>query len=299
MARKEAPVLPDLSLCRFASGSEPPRLGLIDGGQLYDLSSLDRPEYSGMEAWLVAASGRVEGAIDALADVPGQCPPLCSAAELEDPEAEPTMLSPLDSQEVWACGVTYEMSRAARMRESGAPTIYGLVYDAQRPEIFPKSASHRVAAPGQPVAVRPDSRWNVPEPELTMVLTPAMEIAGYTVGNDMSSRDIEGENPLYLAQAKVYQWSCAVGPVVRLARGFDPQDVGIRSVIFRDGKPEADQFDPFSAYDSSDPEDLWDWMEQYEEETGGQVLAIPHNGNLSNGLMFDDVTLTDRRALDA
>ena len=229
-------MLPDLSLCRFQMQAGAPRLGFVSEGQLYDLTATGKPQYASMEAWLKSASGRAEAAIAAVLAAPSGTKAVCSAAMLEDAGSAPTLLSPLDAQEVWACGVTYEMSRAARMRESGSPTIYGLVYEADRPEIFFKSTPHRVAAPGKPVAVRADSKWNVPEPELTLVVTPGMDVVGYTVGNDMSSRDIEGENPLYLAQAKVYQWSCAVGPVVRLATDFDPKDLAIKCVIRRDGE---------------------------------------------------------------
>ena len=115
--------------------------------------------------------------------------------------------APLQSQEVWAAGVTYFRSMTARKEESkdsGGGTFYDRVYHADRPEIFFKSTPHRVAAPGTPVRIRADSKWNVPEPELTLAINSAGKIFGYTIGNDMSSRDIEGENPLYLPQAKVY-----------------------------------------------------------------------------------------------
>lgn len=126
-----------------------------------------------------------------------------------------TLRAPLGSQEVWAAGVTYLRSKSARMAESkdaGGGTFYDRVYDADRPELFFKSAPHRVVGPGGAVRIRADSRWNVPEPELTLALNAAGRIFGYTIGNDMSSRDIEGENPLYLPQAKVYDGSAAVGP---------------------------------------------------------------------------------------
>lgn len=131
--------------------------------------------------------------------------------------AAPAARAPLRSQEVWAAGVTYLRSRTARMEESkdaGGGTFYDKVYSAPRPELFFKSTAHRVAAPGQPVRIRADSRWNVPEPELTLALNSHGRIFGYTIGNDMSSRDIEGENPLYLPQAKVYDRSAALGPCV-------------------------------------------------------------------------------------
>src|SRR3954463_13908605 len=125
--------------------------------------------------------------------------------------------APLQSQEVWAAGVTYFRSRTARMEESkvaGGGSFYDRVYEADRPELFFKSTPHRVAAPGQPVRIRADSKWNVPEPELTLAINSAGKIFGYTIGNDMSSRDIEGENPLYLPQAKVYHLSAALGPCI-------------------------------------------------------------------------------------
>jgi len=127
----------------------------------------------------------------------------------------PALRAPIEEQEVWAAGVTYFRSRTARMAESaasGGMSFYDRVYNAERPELFFKSTPHRVAAPGEPVRIRQDSKWNVPEPELTLLVSPGGRILGYTVGNDMSSRDIEGENPLYLPQAKVYDRSCALGP---------------------------------------------------------------------------------------
>jgi 2-dehydro-3-deoxy-D-arabinonate dehydratase len=127
------------------------------------------------------------------------------------------IVAPLVSQEVWAAGVTYYRSRTARMAESqdaGGDSFYDRVYNAERPELFLKATPHRVAGPNSAVRIRKDSRWNVPEPELALVITKTGKIVGYTIGNDMSSRDIEGENPLYLPQAKVYDRSCALGPCV-------------------------------------------------------------------------------------
>jgi len=129
------------------------------------------------------------------------------------------LLAPVDGQtEVWAAGVTYSKSRSARMAESeNSASIYDRVYDADRPELFFKSAAWRVSGPGQPVSVRADSAVNVPEPELAALLNSAGEIVGYTICNDMSSRSIEGENPLYLPQAKIYLGGCAAGPWIRPA----------------------------------------------------------------------------------
>jgi 2-dehydro-3-deoxy-D-arabinonate dehydratase len=128
---------------------------------------------------------------------------------------EQDMLAPIGSQEVWAAGVTYLRSRDARMeesKESGGASFYDKVYEAERPELFFKSQPHRVAAHGEKVYIRRDSSWNVPEPELTLFINSQGQIQGYTIGNDMSSRSIEGENPLYLPQAKVYDRSAALGP---------------------------------------------------------------------------------------
>src|SRR4051794_13658486 len=126
-----------------------------------------------------------------------------------------TLLAPVDRQEVWAAGVTYTRSREARERESvGAARFYDLVYTAERPELFFKATAARVVGPGERIRVRRDSRWSVPEPELALVISPHLKIVGYTIGNDVSARDIEGENPLYLPQAKLYDQSCALGPVV-------------------------------------------------------------------------------------
>src|SRR5262249_23063940 len=131
-----------------------------------------------------------------------------------------TILAPIVSQEVWAAGVTYFRSRKARMEESkgkGGGDFYDRVYAAERPELFFKATGRRVVGPGQPVRIRSDAKWSVPEPELTLLANAEGTIIGCTIGNDMSSRDIEGENPLYLPQAKVYNGSCALGPCVLLA----------------------------------------------------------------------------------
>jgi 2-dehydro-3-deoxy-D-arabinonate dehydratase len=148
------------------------------------------------------------------------------------------ILAPIEQQEVWAAGVTYYRSRTARMAESevaGGGSFYDRVYSADRPELFFKSTPHRVAGPGEPVRIRHDSHWNVPEPELALLISPGGKITGYTIGNDMSSRDIEGENPLYLPQAKVYDRSCALGPAILVAREPLPASTGISLEITRSG----------------------------------------------------------------
>jgi 2-dehydro-3-deoxy-D-arabinonate dehydratase len=149
----------------------------------------------------------------------------------------PPLLAPLDDDtEVWAAGVTYEVSREARMAESTEATIYAKVYGATRPELFFKAVGWRVAGPGRPIGVREDSTWDVPEPELAVVCDAGGAIAAYTIANDVSSRSIEGENPLYLPQAKVFRGSCALGPWLRLADTVpDPYRLAIGVRIDRDG----------------------------------------------------------------
>ena len=151
--------------------------------------------------------------------------------------AESYWASPIQSQEVWAAGVTYLRSRDARMEESkdaGGGTFYDRVYDADRPEIFFKATPHRVVGSDAEVRIRADSKWNVPEPELTLAINRGGAIFGYTIGNDMSSRDIEGENPLYLPQAKVYRGCCALGPGL-VVREPLPQTTAIGIEILRSG----------------------------------------------------------------
>ena len=148
------------------------------------------------------------------------------------------LLPPIGSQEVWAAGVTYYRSRNARMEESksaGGGDFYDRVYHATRPELFFKATPHRVVGPDAKVAIRDDAAWSVPEPELTLFVSPRGKISGYTIGNDMSSRDIEGENPLYLPQAKVYDRSCALGPCLLIEEGPLPDTTGISVEIRRGG----------------------------------------------------------------
>lgn len=151
------------------------------------------------------------------------------------------LLAPIGSQEVWAAGVTYFRSRSARMEESrdaGGGSFYDRVYSAIRPELFFKATARRVVGPGASVRIRSDATWSVPEPELTLLMNTHGDIIGYTIGNDMSSRDIEGENPLYLPQAKVYDGSCALGPCVLLSREPLPKSTAIQIDIIRDGVSE-------------------------------------------------------------
>jgi 2-dehydro-3-deoxy-D-arabinonate dehydratase len=151
------------------------------------------------------------------------------------------LLAPIVQQEVWAAGVTYYRSRGARMEESkdaGGGNFYDRVYSAERPELFFKSTASRTVGHGGKVRIRADAHWSVPEPELTLVVSPAGRINGYTIGNDMSSRDIEGENPLYLPQAKVYNGSCALGPGILVSAHPLPRATEIVLEILRQGRVE-------------------------------------------------------------
>ncbi len=159
-------------------------------------------------------------------------------ARREEITLDPDTVQPLTyHQEVWAAGVTYKRSEEARERESHSSTIYTRVYGAQRPELFFKALGNEVVGSGRQVGIRYDATWSVPEPELVAVFNPRMEVAGFTIGNDMSSRDIEGENPLYLPQAKVYECSCAIGPRMWLTPGtLTWPEVSIQIRINRNGQ---------------------------------------------------------------
>jgi 2-dehydro-3-deoxy-D-arabinonate dehydratase len=191
-----------MKLCRFRSAHRPwPCIGLLtDGDTLVDLSSV------GVDCLTsLLDSSDLVARLQALAKAPARRLPL----------SDVTLLAPVEQQEVWAAGVTYLRSKAARMEESDfSATAYDRVYDAPRPEIFFKALGEKTVATGGDVGIRADAKWNVPEPELALVFNTRRELVGYTIGNDMSSRDIEGENLLYLPQAKTYRASCALGPFI-------------------------------------------------------------------------------------
>jgi 2-dehydro-3-deoxy-D-arabinonate dehydratase len=186
-----------------------------------------------------------------------------------------TLLPPVDQQEVWAAGVTYLRSKNAREEESapaGGASFYDRVYTAPRPELFLKATPRRVVGPGKPIRARRDSKWTVPEPELALVVSSDLRIVGYMVGNDVSARDIEGENPLYLPQAKVYNQSCALGPCVTLAAALPPRaDVHIRLTVTRG---EAVAFEGSTSLDrmARPFEDLVDWLGRENDFPDGVIL---------------------------
>ena len=215
-----------MQLCRFAAAGETPRLGLLSDDDIRDLSAV--ASLASLDRMLTMPLADLRAALTGLD--PEQLPAYR--------RADCTVLAPIESQEVWACGVTYERSRDARMDESTQRDVYDRVYDAARPEIFFKATPSRVVGPGAAVAIRGDSTWDVPEPELALVINSGLELVGYTIGNDLSSRAIEGENPLYLPQAKVYAACCALGPAIVPAwEVADPLDLTIGLQIARDGRP--------------------------------------------------------------
>ncbi len=201
--------------------------------------AIGRLEDDGIVRPLNLAGGQYQSLTDILeADDPQEVAEFLTDTKTDPvPADEIQFLAPIDQQEVWAAGVTYKRSRSARMEESeAAASCYDLVYVSPRPELFMKATPHRVVGPGESIRIREDSNWNVPEPELTLVLNSRMKIVGYTIGNDMSSREIEGDNPLYLPQAKVYNQCAGLGPVITLALGMPHrEEIGIELAIKRDG----------------------------------------------------------------
>ncbi len=216
-----------MPLCHFSTADNvSPRLGWTDTGGVYDLAAWEGAGLRSIDDLLTRTVAEIR---TVLASVPFDQLPVT-------PHTQVTLHKPIGGQEVWCCGVTYLRSRDARMEESSEQSVYDRVYNAARPEIFFKGMANRVVGPGEAVAIRGDSDWNVPEPELALVVNTHGEIVGYTVGNDMSSRSIEGENPLYLPQAKVYSAACALGPAIVLTDEIaDAHNLAIRMTIARDG----------------------------------------------------------------
>lgn len=222
-----------IALLRFFDPSRGIRVGVRLDDQVYDVTG----HIGTVAEWLARSAGRVDAAVRDLHTVAGTAVMSIPFDQLTNPPGTDRhyLLAPVDTQDVWAAGVTYERSRAARQEEAvDGGDVYARVYTAERPELFFKARGGWVVGHLGEVGIRYDATWNVPEPELTLVINPAMEVVGLTVGNDMSSRDIEGENPLYLPQAKVYTASCAIGPQIVLGRVETWPDTTIRISVMRD-----------------------------------------------------------------
>ncbi len=208
------------------------RIGVHLADTVYDISQ----QVPTISAWLQSSVGDPQTALDALASIAESAPSRYPAAMFDNTPSPdvPHWLAPVDIQDVWAAGVTYARSREARQEEADdGGDVYLRVYGAARPELFFKARGEWVVGQYGEVGIRSDATWNVPEPELALVMNPALEIVGMTAGNDMSSRDIEGENPLYLPQAKIYRAACALGHGIRLQTAADFPHVPIRLEIQR------------------------------------------------------------------
>jgi 2-dehydro-3-deoxy-D-arabinonate dehydratase len=253
-----------MQLCKVQLETGDVRVGVVIDGHV---RFLDLEDYVGMRS---------------LSDILHSDNPASVAHDLIDDSArnlplrDLTLLPPIDAQEIWAAGVTYKRSQEARERESaGAGRFYDLVYSAARPELFLKAPAHRVVGPGGRIRVRRDSKWTVPEPELALVLSARMKLVGYTIGNDMSARDIEGENPLYLPQAKIYDHACALGPVITLSESMPPLDrVSIRLAVERRGQKVFEGTTSLSAM-ARPLQDLIHWL--------GLEISFPHGAVLLTG----------------
>ncbi len=263
-----------LALVRYHLPGAGARIGVLRDETVYDVTEA----VGSVADWLRSTVGRVQAAIDALDGLATAATVRTEASRLDQAPSpdHAHWLPPVDSQDVWAAGVTYERSRAARQEEAqDGGDVYARVYTAKRPEIFFKAQGAWVVGTHDAVGIRRDATWNVPEPELALVVNPALEIVGYTIGNDMSSRDIEGENPLYLPQAKIYTRSCALGPRLVLQPFHEtwPQ-VAIRIRIDRDGK-EAFSGSTSTRLIRRSPAELVEYL--------GSALAFPNGAVLLTG----------------
>ncbi len=217
-----------MKLCRFQSANGI-SFGVLKDGWLHDLTGVDPVGFRNLNTAYTKAGSDSSAMLVHIEDGMKRAKKVRHDDKL--------MRIPLESPEIWAAGVTYLRSREARETETKSKGIYDRVYEAERPELFVKDTGLRCRGPGEDVCVRSDSKWSVPEPELTVVFDEETRVVGYTVGNDVSSRDIEGDNPLYLPQAKVYRGSSAIGPVIATPDEIpDPQKLEIRMKILREGK---------------------------------------------------------------
>lgn len=244
-----------------------------DSGQVTDLTALNSQIGSTLDLFKVASitDSDIDSVTRAILDANTGAATISASELLSSAESGKhgvTLLPPVDAPEVWAFGVTYMDSMRERQAESGSPDVYAKVYDAERPEAFFKSTLARLQSPFDEVGIRADSGWDVPEPELAFV-TYEGKIVGFTCGNDMSSRTIEGENPLYLPQAKVYDKSAALGPALVSKQSIgDPQKLGVTLVIERDGK-EAFKGTANTSEMKRDCEYLVDWLVRHNSIPDG------------------------------
>ncbi|TWT64733.1 fumarylacetoacetate hydrolase family protein [Allorhodopirellula solitaria] len=273
-----------MHIAKFSDASGGPRVAIVEGAQLVPLQLT--PELATL-ADILAADRPVAAAESLARDEPIAI------------DAQTAWLPPIDQQEVWAAGVTYRRSQTARMEESAAAaSCYDRVYQADRPELFFKATPSRVSGHGQPLRIRYDATWNVPEPEITLVLSPALRIVGLTIGNDMSSRDIEGENPLYLPQAKCYDQCAGLGPWIRLYDELPPVeaitvDLKIRrgdSVVFEQSTSAAEMARQF--------DDLVGWLGRDNTFANGAFLMtgtgiVPGNDFTLQPADIVEITIAD------
>ena len=207
-----------MRLARFRVPGQGARLGVCEREGVWALAAPDSSPIESFEA-LVELAGHARQSLREVLTRLRRLEPAYSYRDLDRPPTPqgPHLLRPVVPPEVWAAGVTYERSREARLAETTTTGIYDKVYDAERPELFLKATAARCVGPNAPIGIRSDSRWTVPEPELAVVLDAGGTVLGYTLGNDMSARDIEGENPLYLPQTKIYRACCSIGPTILLS----------------------------------------------------------------------------------
>ena len=263
-------------------------------GVLSDLTSV-RQDLELVEDLALAAALSGQG-IDALAQqiIAGETADEYDLAEIMSGESDAALDLPFEPPGVWAAGVTYKTSEMERRRESGTPDVYSMVYSAERPEVFFKATPERCVGPFDSVGIREDSNWNVPEPELAFVLY-AGEIIGYTIGNDMSSRQIEGENPLYLPQAKVFNRCCAIGPCFVAAESIgDPHSLDVSCTITRDGE-EAFSGSTNTSQMARTCQELAEWLQRHNDVPNmttvltGTSIVPPPDFTLREG---DSVSIT-------
>ena len=217
-----------MKLCRFESSGRT-TFGILEGNSLVDLASSEPEIFSNIDTLIHAAKERRMSIEEMIRKYVKEARTISFEEE--------RLRLPLVPDEVWGAGVTYLRSREAREVETKLKGLYDEIYSAERPEIFLKGSGKRCVGPGEPIGIRSDSAWTVPEPELSLVLDREANVIGYTIANDVSARDIEGQNPLYLPQAKIFRGCCAIGPVITTqAEISNPHSLQIRMKILREGR---------------------------------------------------------------